>query len=102
MIDALAAERNAPGITIEGVLVHQCPFKDEKDVGFVKITYTPARLIAEIHSLRAWLDTFADVKISHEELTTRIQAEFSKAMQTTMVEVVTTWRTAEMTVTCRA
>lgn len=55
-------------VTISSPIRHLCPFTDEADAGTVTITWTCRGATLELHSLAAWLDSFADQTISHEEL----------------------------------
>jgi NADPH-dependent 7-cyano-7-deazaguanine reductase QueF len=82
-------------ITITGQVTKLCPFVDESDDGTVRITLN-ADAAPELHGLRAYLDTFAGVPLSHEEFTRRLAADYPGA------EVESTWHTAGLEVTCRA
>lgn len=82
-------------ITVYRALRHLCPFKDELDVGRVKLELSSKDgWTTELHSLDEYLAAWADIKISHEELTDQI------AMDTRAVRVTTYWRTAGMEVRC--
>jgi NADPH-dependent 7-cyano-7-deazaguanine reductase QueF len=57
-----------------GPIRHLCPYVDEIDEGVVTIGWrTDYVETFELHSLRAYLDTFADVQISHEALVNQIK-----------------------------
>lgn len=79
---------------------HMCPFVDEVDNGTVTIGWHADGWTLELHSLRAYLDTFSDREVSHEELTEEIRAELSTIHGIEGVTVSTTWRTAGMEVQC--
>lgn len=85
-------------VTISGSVTHRCPFVDEVDAGTVELTYTylAQAEVIELHALRAFLATFHDKAMTHEQVTDAIAAQYPHAI------VVTTWRTANMDVTCRA
>lgn len=51
---------------------HQCPFVDETDRGTVTIGWTCYGSTIELHSLAAYLKTFTDRRISHEDLVAEI------------------------------
>lgn len=51
-----------------GPITHLCPHVNEVDEGEVAIEWTTARCTFELHSLAAHLGTYADQRISHEEL----------------------------------
>lgn len=81
-------------------LQHMCPFVHEVDSGTVTVTWEAAGWTFELHSLRAYLNTFTDREISHEELTAEIQAELSGAYGINTVTVNSSWHTAGMEITC--
>jgi len=82
-------------ITICRELRHLCSFTDEVDHGRVEIELRSAHgWTTELHSLDEYLRAWADIKISHEELTDVI------AVDTRAVRVTTYWRTAGMEVVC--
>ena len=79
---------------------HMCPFVNEVDNGTVRITWDADGWTLELHSLRAYLNTFHDREISHEELTDEIRAEIGSRHGINNVKVESTWRTAGMEVLC--
>lgn len=70
-----------------------CPVKDEIDTGTVTLTYQTEGSALELHGLRAYLDRYATVRLSHEEFTRRVADD-------TGAEVESAWTTADMKVTC--
>ena len=92
------AQTDSPTVTVEGPLVHRCPFVKEDDVGTVELSWVVTNgMTLELHTLREWLDAFVDVEITHEALTVRI-LEAVGAAGVTVGQVHTTWSTAGMTV----
>lgn len=85
-------------VAVTAPLRHLCPFVDEVDEGEVRLSWSVNGMTFELHSLAAYLDSFAEEKVSHEELTVRIFRELGSSM----VGVTTEWRTAGMTVTVSA
>jgi NADPH-dependent 7-cyano-7-deazaguanine reductase QueF len=81
-------------------LRHLCPFVNEVDNGEVTIGWDAEGWTFELHSLRAYLNTFAEREISHEELTEELRAELSTHHGIEAVKVETNWTTAGMGVTC--
>lgn len=69
----------APGeamLVAVGPATHLCPFTEETDTGTVTVMWsTTARLSLELHSLAAYLASFAEVEICHEDLVQRIYDE---------------------------
>lgn len=88
-------------VTAEGALYHRCPFVDERDFGAVTITWRPDGQTLELHTLRAYLDTFTNTRMSHESITDRITHDLAVIPGITAVQVNTTWHTAGFTVTVR-
>lgn len=77
---------------------HMCPFVQEVDNGTITVSWDTDGWTLELHSLRAYLNTFQGREISHEELTAEIEAELSGFVGIAAVTVTTTWRTAGMEV----
>lgn len=86
-------------LTTTADIQHMCPFVNEVDNGTITITWNADGWTLELHSLRAYLNTFHDREISHEELTEEVRAELSTTHGISIVDVTTTWRTAGMDVT---
>lgn len=75
--------------TVSGPLRHLCPHVDEVDDGTVEITFFgPA---PELHNLATELREYADMKITHEELTKQLAARYKAS-------VCTKWHTAGLEV----
>lgn len=79
---------------------HMCPFVHEVDNGSVTISWEAEGWTLELHALRAYLRTFADREIAHEELTAEIRDELSGHYGINNVSVTSSWRTAGMEVAC--
>lgn len=83
----------APGQEPRSRITHLCPYREERDVGTVELTFSgPA---PELHGLADRLAVFAEVKITHEELTEMLAVE-------TGASVVTKWITAGLEVEVQA
>ncbi len=87
-------------VTAVAPLVHLCPHVDEVDYGTVTISWRTAGKTIELHSLRAWLQSFSNVVVSHEKITDLIREEVSAPDGLVDVRVATQWRTAGMDVSC--
>jgi hypothetical protein len=63
-----------PGITcaIQGRISHRCPVADEVDKGRVEIVWETTESTLELHSLRAYLASWADRATTHEDLCAQI------------------------------
>ena len=79
---------------------HMCPFVHEVDNGTITVAWETDGWTFELHSLRAYLNSFQDREISHEDLTAEVEAELSGHYGIEAVSVSTTWRTAGMEVLC--
>lgn len=87
-------------MTATSPIQHLCPFMDEVDNGTITINWVTGGATFELHALRAYLDAFKDLRISHEELTERIRRELSQAHGIDLLTVRTSWTTAGMEVRC--
>jgi len=87
-------------VTASGVIQHRCPHVDEDDHGRVDIKWRVNGETLELHSLAAYLQTFRDCEISHEQLTNQIRFDLSLVAQIELVSVETHWNTAGMEVRC--
>lgn len=85
-------------ITVTSPLVHLCPHVDEVDEGSAVISWTCAGATLELHSLAAYLGTFAEERVSHEELTHALQWNLGRLHGIADVHVATSWTTAGMLV----
>lgn len=79
---------------------HLCPFVQEVDNGTLTVAWDADGWTLELHALHAYLGTFAEREISHEELTAEVQAELSSHHGINNVSVTSSWRTAGMEVAC--
>lgn len=93
---------SSPGLTmtVTSPIVHLCPFRDEVDQGSITVTWLTLNGTIELHSLRAFFDSFARAEISHESLTDTIRRELNRIPSIKALDVVTNWTTAGMGVAC--
>lgn len=87
-------------LTATAHIQHLCPFVQEVDNGTITIVWDTDGWTLELHALRAYLNTFTDREISHEDLTDEVRAELACHHGIGNVDVSTTWRTAGMEVAC--
>lgn len=85
-------------VTVSAPLVHLCPHVPETDVGTVELTWTCHELTVELHSLAAYLASWSDQVVSHEELTLQLRLDLEAIDGIEDVVVTTRWRTAGMVV----
>jgi NADPH-dependent 7-cyano-7-deazaguanine reductase QueF len=90
----------AVNMSITAPAQHLCPFVNEVDAGTVTISWETAGATFELHSLRAYIESFTEAEISHEELTDTIRNVLSEAPGITSFAVQSSWTTAGMEVTC--
>lgn len=89
-------------VTAAGYLTHECPHKDETDHGSIAITWTCAGATVELHSLSAYLDSFEEVRTSHEAISDCIRTNLAALDGITDVTVVSKWETASLEVRVEA
>lgn len=87
-------------MTATAPIRHMCPVVQEVDNGTITIGWDTDGWTLELHKLRAYLGTFQDREISHEDLTNEVRAELSGHHGINAVTVNTTWDTAGMDIQC--
>lgn len=80
-------------VTITAPVRKMCPVVNEVDEGTATIRYRTFGLAWELHALAAYLASFADRPLSHEDCTAEIAGHLN-------ADVTTSWTTAGMEVTC--
>ena len=65
-----------------------CPRTGLPDFGTIYITYTPAKHIVELKSLKLYIVKFRNVGVFHEHVTNRIMDDFKKACKPKQIKVV--------------
>lgn len=93
MIHVVPTDATGVTVTATRAMTHLCPHVDEVDNGTITLTWTTTDVTLELHSLAAHLDTYADVRVSHEELNQQI-ALVVAAAGVGPVWVRSTWDTA--------
>lgn len=96
-MDNLTIPYSATGpttLTVRAPLAHICPVVSEPDYGTVTITYKPATRLLELHALAGFLRSFADKKITHEDLTADLATVLRIALAPEALTVTTSWTTA--------
>lgn len=85
-------------VTVVATLVHLCPHVPETDAGTVELSWRCAEMTLEMHSLAAYLASWSDQQVSHEELTLQLVRDVEMVDGVTDVDATTRWRTAGMAV----
>lgn len=88
-------------VSVTMPLRHLCPFKSEVDQGEVTLTWNAMGSTLELHSVREWLDGYANHTVSHEDLT-GILLDTLIDLELGGLSVTTRWETAGGTVTVTA
>lgn len=65
-----------------------CPRSGYPDFATIEISYVPDKTIIELKSLKLYLNSFRDVRISHEDATNRIYSELEKRLKPRFLKVV--------------
>ena len=50
----------------------KCPFSGYPDFATLKLTYQPGKKVLELKSLKLYINSFRDIRISHEEVVNQI------------------------------
>lgn len=80
-------------VTVTADVRKRCPYKDEVDAGTLTLVLNvPEGDGPELHDLAAYLGSFSDHALSHEEFTRNI------CLDLPVIEAKTTWRTAGLSV----
>lgn len=64
-----------------------CPRSGYPDFATITIKYVPDRKIVELKSLKLYLNSFRNMRISHEEATNKIYSELEKKLKPRFLEV---------------
>lgn len=99
-LETIPASPEPVAMSVDARLVHQCPVVAETDRGRVMVSWFTQGATLELHALAAYLDGFADVTISHEDLTDRIRHDLEGVAGIAGIRVATSWTTAGMAVVC--
>lgn len=86
-------------VTVHAPITHLCPHVEERDLGTIEASWSGDTV--ELHNFAVTLRAFADVRVTHEELTGRVAA-WLREVAGRDAEVVTRWQTAGFDVECRA
>ncbi len=54
----------------------QCPFSGYPDFAVIRVLYQPAEKVLELKSMKLYINSFRNLKISHEEVTNKILNDF--------------------------
>ena len=57
----------------------KCPFSGYPDFAVIRVTYTPKYKVLELKSLKLYINSYRDLKISHEEVANKILDDFIHA-----------------------
>lgn len=88
-------------VTASGELVHQCPYRDERDDGTIAVRWRTVSHTIELHSLATYLDAYEECSLSHEDLTDRITKDLSALGGIELLGVATSFETAGLGVQVR-
>lgn len=82
-------------ITLRGRLTCICPVNGRTDTAVVEVVYQPFLSLIELESFAAYLSTFAEQKIGHEDATREIIAMLKEEAEPNSLTVTTTWEPVE-------
>jgi NADPH-dependent 7-cyano-7-deazaguanine reductase QueF len=85
-------------VTVTGPITHRCPHVPEVDAGTITVSWVCAELTVELHSLSAYLASWAGQVVSHAELTRQVLVDLESIDGIDLVSVTTAWHTAGLAV----
>ena len=65
----------------------KCPFSGYPDFATLRLIYQPDQKVLELKSIKLYINSYRDKKISHEEVTNQILDDFVKASQPKWMEL---------------
>ncbi len=65
-----------------------CPFSGYPDFATIKIFYQPNKKVIELKAIKLYINSFRDVKISHEEVANRILDDCIEACEPLWIELL--------------
>jgi 7-cyano-7-deazaguanine reductase len=65
-----------------------CPRSGYPDFATIHVTYTPDKSVVELKSFKLYLNSYRDMKISHEEATNRILSDIEECIKPKELKVV--------------
>ena len=66
----------------------QCPFSGYPDFAVLRIKYEPAEKVLELKSIKLYVNSYRNKKISHEEVTNKILDDLVKSCNPAWMELV--------------
>lgn len=82
-------------IDLTAPLACLCPVNGLDDRAMVRVKYRPSNAIVELASFKAYLDSFADQAVLHEQVAEAIQDALRDALEPDYLEVATAWAPVE-------
>ena len=65
----------------------QCPFSGYPDFAILKVKYQPAQKVLELKSIKLYINSFRDEKISHEAVANQVLDDFIAACAPSWMEI---------------
>ena len=65
----------------------QCPFSGYPDFAVIKLLYQPLAKVLELKSLKLYINSYRNQRISHEEVTNKILNDFVSASQPSWMQI---------------
>ena len=82
-------------INLAGRLTCLCPVNGRRDYATVQVSYVPVEAVVELESFGAFLGSFGERTVSHEDVTVEIAEKVQEITQADDVTVRTTWDAIE-------
>ena len=65
----------------------KCPFSGYPDFAIIRLLYQPSEKVLELKSIKLYLNSFRNQKISHEEVTNKILNDFISASHPSWMQI---------------
>lgn len=102
MKPTVVPEETPARVTVTAGVTHLCPHRDETDIGWVTISWRCDGATVELHSLRAWLDSYSTRRDSHEAIAGDIAGALAALDGIADVQIIGRFHTAGLEVTVEA
>ena len=65
----------------------KCPFSGYPDFAIIRLLYQPAEQVLELKSIKLYINSYRNKKISHEEVTNKILNDFVRAASPSWMQI---------------
>ena len=65
----------------------KCPFSGYPDFAIIRLLYQPSEKVLELKSIKLYINSYRNKKISHEEVTNKILNDFVQAVSPSWMQI---------------